>query len=102
VDLYGPSWTLLTPAGSGWAEAARRAERVTGVPLAAIEVAPDGRGRGRTRWAKAYGLGRTGAVLVRPDGHVGWRVADAPADADTVVAVLRSLLHVTPGRLGSR
>lgn len=98
VDLFGPSWTLLTPEGSGWAEAAREAGRATGVPLAAIEVAPEGSGREPTRWAKAYGVGPTGAVLVRPDGHVGWRVADLPADADTVTAVLRAILHTGRSR----
>ena len=43
-------------------------------------VDPDG------RLSRAYRLGRSGAVLVRPDGYVAWRcdpalVDPAPADA---------------------
>ena len=31
-------------------------------------------------WAKVRGVSVDGAVLVRPDGHVGWRTAQAPVD----------------------
>jgi putative polyketide hydroxylase len=32
------------------------------------------------QWAEAYGLDETGAVLVRPDGYVGWRSPAMTAD----------------------
>ena len=32
------------------------------------------------RWLETYGLDETGAVLVRPDGYVGWRSRAMPAD----------------------
>ncbi|TKK84018.1 2-polyprenyl-6-methoxyphenol hydroxylase [Herbidospora galbida] len=57
LDLLGPAFTLLTAAGSGWAPA-------PGVKVVEIDSA---------EWAEAYGVGPEGAVLVRPDGHVGWR-----------------------------
>jgi putative polyketide hydroxylase len=31
-------------------------------------------------WMATYGVGEGGAVLVRPDGYVAWRVASKPAD----------------------
>ena len=40
--------------------------------------------------ADAHGIGRTGAVLVRPDGHVAWR--DPHATGATAMAALNSLL----------
>ena len=46
---------------------------------------PDG------RLASAHGIGREGAVLVRPDGHVAWR--DPQATGGAAIAALDSLLR---------
>ncbi|GAA1007877.1 FAD-dependent oxidoreductase [Acrocarpospora pleiomorpha] len=62
LDLLGPSFTLLTAPGSGWARAA------AGVRVVEIDSA---------EWAETYGVGAEGAVLVRPDGQVGWRTQNA-------------------------
>ncbi|MFI6507592.1 FAD-dependent oxidoreductase [Streptosporangium sp. NPDC050855] len=43
-------------------------------------------------WAKEYELGPTGAVLVRPDGHVAWRSPDGPASARTLTEALGRIL----------
>ena len=44
-------------------------------------------------WLERYGLGRGGAVLVRPDGHVAWRSPMGVADPSaTLDAVLRRVL----------
>lgn len=45
-------------------------------------------------WAELYGVGAGGAVLVRPDGHVGWRAAGAPGDDGParIAAALRAVL----------
>ena len=41
----------------------------------------------------AYGISPSGAVLVRPDGFVGWRAADAAGAAeDTLRQALQTLL----------
>ena len=37
-------------------------------------------------WHDAYGIDGDGAVLVRPDGHVGWRSRKAPADPERALA----------------
>ncbi len=76
LDLFGDRLTLLTgPNGEQWrTEAAALAEH--GVPVVSYSAArefadPD------EMFAKAYGLGRDGAVLVRPDGYVAWDSADS-------------------------
>ena len=75
IDLVGRGFTLLAgEAGKPWCEAAGAAAAARGVPLEAIAIGdgggladPDG------AWRAAYGIEPDGAVLVRPDGHVGWR-----------------------------
>ena len=36
-------------------------------------------------WAKLRGVEEDGAVLVRPDKHVGWRAASLPANPETAL-----------------
>jgi tetracenomycin A2 monooxygenase-dioxygenase len=75
VDLCGGRWMLLTGAqGTAWAEAAWHATRRLDLALSVqlIGMTPgwvDVAGR----WDAAYGVGATGAALVRPDGFVAWR-----------------------------
>ncbi len=90
LDLFGASFVLLAgPQGAGWCAAAgAAAEAFAGLDLDCHCVGaeprdPDG------GFAPAYGLSPTGAVLVRPDGFVGWR-ATAMAD-DPQGAIARAL-----------
>jgi 2,4-dichlorophenol 6-monooxygenase len=83
-DLLRPGrFLLLTAAGDAdWGRAARAVTEHTGL---AIEVARIG-GAGADlvdvdgAWAKLRGHDDTGAVLVRPDGHVAFRAAAATGD----------------------
>ncbi|MEV4067890.1 hypothetical protein AB0J22_47900, partial [Nonomuraea dietziae] len=43
-------------------------------------------------WAKEYGLGPEGAVLIRPDGHVAWRSPDGPASAPALTKAVDRVL----------
>jgi hypothetical protein len=46
------------------------------------------------RFEELYEIGDDGAVLVRPDGHVGWRLRSGkPSEATLRDAVMR-ILHV--------
>jgi 2-polyprenyl-6-methoxyphenol hydroxylase-like FAD-dependent oxidoreductase len=77
IDLFGRSFVLLRAPGPGaddWAPA--------GVEAHVIDA--DG-------FAEAYGLSPGGAVLVRPDGIVGWRSADG-LDRDELSRALDSIL----------
>jgi putative polyketide hydroxylase len=79
-DVLGRGFALLAaPGGRRWLEAASQAGAALGWPVRGYRVAPDGDLVDKDEtFAPAYGLGRDGAVLVRPDAVVAWR---APADA---------------------
>jgi putative polyketide hydroxylase len=94
LDLFGHGFALLTgPAGTAWADAARTAARdITGLTLDAYVVGADVRDPSG-QVPTAYGIGETGAVLVRPDGFVAWRATSLAADPTRVIAdALRALL----------
>ncbi len=68
LDLLGPGFTLLT-GDERWCAAA------ASVSVAAHRVWSD-------EWAAITGLGPGGALLVRPDDFVGWRVEGLVADPE--------------------
>jgi 2-polyprenyl-6-methoxyphenol hydroxylase-like FAD-dependent oxidoreductase len=80
LDLFGTSFVLLgAPAGMAWCQAAGAAAAVfPGLELASYRVGAD-LDDPAGRFAEAYGLASSGAVLVRPDGFIGWR-ADSLVD----------------------
>jgi putative polyketide hydroxylase len=64
LDLFGPRFTLLTGRRGGpWLEAGTAVAGEFAVPLRTLNVS-------ETSWKVLYGVEATGAVLVRPDGHV--------------------------------
>jgi putative polyketide hydroxylase len=84
LDAFGAGFVLLTgPDGAAWRSAAEKAAAPRQVPLEVLSVgdaedlqAPAG------RFDALYGVEPDGAVLVRPDGFVGWRArrpGDVPA-----------------------
>jgi putative polyketide hydroxylase len=91
LDLLGPAFTLMTPTGSGWVQPAKEAAHRLGVTLSVVEISraserePDAPLTSPT-WAAEYGVGDTGAVLVRPDGHVGWRSPGGAAASQAALA----------------
>jgi 2-polyprenyl-6-methoxyphenol hydroxylase-like FAD-dependent oxidoreductase len=94
LDLFGKNFVMLAgSAGAAWCPAALAAGRQLGVELDAWQVGGDDLRAADDRFSSAYGISPAGAVLVRPDGFVGWRAIDA-ADASpaTLVHVLRRLL----------
>ena len=80
LDLFGRSFVLLRAAGDDWAPPG----------VEAHVIVADG-------FLEAYGITREGAVLIRPDGIVGWRSTGAFAH-DELTAALDSILalDVTP------
>jgi putative polyketide hydroxylase len=109
LDLYGRGFVLMAAAdGAEWALAAAQASSALNVPITTHVVArpgddgelrdlpPHRRTAGllfsRT-FPEAHGIEPSGAVLVRPDGYVGWRAPRHSADAPTrLTAALRQLL----------
>ncbi|GAA2653943.1 2,4-dichlorophenol 6-monooxygenase [Paractinoplanes durhamensis] len=75
-------FTLLTGiAGEPWLAAAEKTAQELGVPLKAIVIGP---GREMTDlyydWARVREVEEEGALLIRPDKHIGWRSTSLPAD----------------------
>ncbi|WP_338484273.1 FAD-dependent monooxygenase [Streptomyces sp. SCSIO 75703] len=102
LDLYERSLVLLSDAAepAGWHEAALRLAAETGVPLTPYRVGANGAPEADLTvedddtgtapdWARAHGVSRGGAVLVRPDGFVAWR---SPGPATDPEPVLRDVL----------
>jgi hypothetical protein len=92
IDLFGSGFVLLTTsAGHAWPDAARQAANAfPGLALQTHIVGSAELGDMRNGFAAAYGIGESGATLVRPDGFVAWRTAE-PAGADAAQA-LRAVL----------
>jgi 2,4-dichlorophenol 6-monooxygenase len=103
-DLVDPGRFLLIAGedGSDWCEAAERLADA-GVPLEAVRI---GHIDGdlfdpRCMWLRHRGIGRDGAVLVRPDRFVGWRslaASERPLEelADALDRILARPVGVAP------
>jgi 2,4-dichlorophenol 6-monooxygenase len=88
-------FTLFTGiVGEPWVAAAEKVGAELGVPLTAVVIGP---GRAVTDlyydWARVREVEEGGALLVRPDKHIGWRSVGLPADPhralhDALTAIL--------------
>jgi putative polyketide hydroxylase len=95
LDLIGTHFVLLAASqGQAWCDGARGAAKAfKGLELNAYCVGgdvvdPEG------RFPQAYGLESSGAVLVRPDGFVGWRATSLASNPlQTLEGALRAILH---------
>jgi len=77
IDLFGRGFVLLAASGgSVWRSAAdrQRGSKIDVHVLGEDFFDPE------QSWMEAYGVREGGAVLVRPDGYVGWRTATRPSD----------------------
>jgi 2-polyprenyl-6-methoxyphenol hydroxylase-like FAD-dependent oxidoreductase len=94
LDLFGKSFVLLAgDSGRQWCEAAVAAGRQLGVEVTACQVGGDELRDPDNQFFACYGIFPSGAVLVRPDGFVGWRAVDAAdASPSALLTVLRTLL----------
>jgi 2-polyprenyl-6-methoxyphenol hydroxylase-like FAD-dependent oxidoreductase len=103
LDLFGRNFVLLAgPEGDAWRAAALAAAAELGVALDACLVGgtdPDALADPGGSFPAAYGISPSGAVVVRPDGFVGWRaVAAAGAPEEALRQALRSLLCREDGK----
>jgi putative polyketide hydroxylase len=71
IDIVGNGFALLTAGGRVWLDAANELSAKYAMTAHNID---------ETEFKSAYGVDESGAVLVRPDGYVGWRSHKAPRD----------------------
>jgi len=85
LDLYDTRFVLLTgPGGQAWRVAGEQVAERLGIPVRCYAVGPGGSLIDTAgEWPSLYGVGRDGAVLVRPDGHVAWRTETTDANPAT-------------------
>jgi 2-polyprenyl-6-methoxyphenol hydroxylase-like FAD-dependent oxidoreductase len=82
------------PEGSAWSDAIASLQAPPTATLSlSSDLMPD-----LGRWLEVAGIGRAGALLVRPDQHVAWRSAEAVPDAAAALAgAFGALLGPHPG-----
>ncbi|HEU5155847.1 MAG TPA: FAD-dependent monooxygenase [Streptosporangiaceae bacterium] len=100
LDLFGKNFVLLAGAeGDLWRPAALRAAERLRLPLDVHRVGSAELADPEDGFHDAYGISASGAVIVRPDGFVGWRAPDDSAGAaeEVVLHALRSLLCLGHG-----
>ncbi|MBY9068153.1 FAD-dependent monooxygenase [Hyphomonas sp. WL0036] len=86
LDLFEQNFVLLTKpeTAAAWATAVNDAARVTGAPVKLITIGNGGDWNSTSGdFSALYDLRENEAVLVRPDGHIGWRGSAPDSDALT-------------------
>ncbi len=100
LDLFDKAYVLLVGAqGNAWQLAANELASTQSLLLKNYRIGADGDLiDANNAWHKIYEITVTGAVLVRPDGHVAWRSKEMADDPKEVLCnVFRStVLLVDP------
>ncbi|MDR9857455.1 FAD-dependent monooxygenase [Paenibacillus sp. VCA1] len=95
LDLFGSRFVLLVgPGGQSWLEAAQVAQAALHLPMDIYRIGgyEGDIGNPGNDFLDAYGITPTGAVLVRPDGYIGWRSKAAEADQEEMEQTLKDVL----------
>ena len=86
LDWFDQDFVLVAgPFADAWKEAARAVSRRMNLPIAVRQLET-------VHEADGFGMGVRGAVLVRPDGHVAWRMPWTPVDAQKTLGQALSTL----------
>jgi putative polyketide hydroxylase len=79
LDLFQPDWVLLAE-NERWCKAAAQTAEQLGIKLKYLQIGVDVVPSDSEAFRTAFGLGSSGACLVRPDGYVAWRSIDMPTN----------------------
>ncbi|EJS70205.1 FAD-dependent oxidoreductase [Bacillus cereus] len=87
LDLFGNNFVLLTGVeNSSWAEAAQDVSSKLGINIKVYRVGLSGDFIAQENvFRERYGIGHEGAVVIRPDGFIGWRSEIEVANLGTVL-----------------
>jgi 2-polyprenyl-6-methoxyphenol hydroxylase-like FAD-dependent oxidoreductase len=88
LDWFDKDFTVVAgPLGDAWLEAGRDIAEKSGLPIN-VQKLPNAHD------SDGIHMGLRGAVLVRPDGHVAWRMPYIPSDpARELATALQTVLH---------
>lgn len=78
LDLFQHSWVVLSE-NTQWCDAATHAGAKLHLPVTSVRVGEDATPANPEEFRKLYGIGESGAALVRPDGYIAWRSVELPA-----------------------
>ncbi|MCW1240215.1 FAD-dependent oxidoreductase [Bacillus pretiosus] len=95
LDLLGNDFALLTGAeNDSWAESAHTVSATLGVTIKVYRIGLSGDFVAQEDiFRKLYGIENGGAILIRPDGFIGWRSAKAVVNPDVMLEeVMRNVL----------
>ncbi|PGD61464.1 FAD-dependent oxidoreductase [Bacillus wiedmannii] len=95
LDLLGNDFVLLTGAeNDSWAESGHTVSATLGVTIKVYRIGLSGDFVAQEDiFRKLYGIENGGAVLIRPDGFIGWRSAKAVVNPDVMLEeVMRNVL----------
>ena len=81
LDLFERDWVLLAEDPRWSAAAATTSERL-GIATTCLRVGVDVQLPDRAAFRRAFGIGASGASLIRPDGHIAWRSVETPTRPD--------------------
>jgi putative polyketide hydroxylase len=103
LDLYGSNFVLLTgSAGQSWHEMFAKAASRLELSMDMYSIGQDqpySDSDGDGSFLASYGISKSGAVLVRPDGFIAWRAQNAatqPVGSDEIFIDLSRLLGYSP------
>lgn len=90
LDLFCHGWVLVSK-DIAWEKPASLASEATGVDVAFVHVGEDADVQETDGGivGESFGIGETGAILVRPDGYVAWR---SSSNGDKEMKALGSVL----------
>lgn len=88
LDLFENDLVLLIGSeGQAWEQAVREISPSLPLPLKSYRIAADGDlNDPENRWQTTYEITSTGAVLIRPDGHVAWRSKALVSDSKQILS----------------
>ncbi|WP_182357682.1 FAD-dependent oxidoreductase [Tomitella gaofuii] len=100
LDLVGKgAFTVVTGlSGGAWEAAAEAASEKLGLPVRTLRIGASGMRDAYGAWARLREVDEDGVLLVRPDGHVAWRVAAAPDDSAEAARSLTDALAAVLAR----
>ncbi|KAJ3506581.1 hypothetical protein NM208_g16059 [Fusarium decemcellulare] len=79
LDLFCQGWVLISKDES-WKAVLKDAGEATGVECSFVQVGNEVDEVKRGEFGESFGVDDTGAVLVRPDGYIAWKMASESED----------------------